>query len=147
MSISDELTSSTKMIFKDDECVGSSDRVYTFLTSRQGGIHLVHDWYIYRSNLRRCGRNKDIIYWECVHNRVEKCRGRLKSVGDQLHISNSNIQQNHEPDTIKIATAMASGHISYKTLSSLGAVFTTIRIREPVQKFQNRVCGGTVRPK
>nr|XP_029723769.1 uncharacterized protein LOC115264250 [Aedes albopictus] len=78
------------MIPKDDECVGSSDRVYTFLTSRQGGIHLVHDWYIYRSNLRRCGRNKDIIYWECVHNRVEKCRGRLKSVGDQLHISNSN---------------------------------------------------------
>ncbi|XP_062698310.1 FLYWCH-type zinc finger-containing protein 1-like [Aedes albopictus] len=78
------------MIFKDDECVGSSDRVYTFLTSRKGGIHLVHDRYIYRSNLRRCGRNKDIIYWECVHNRAEKCRGRLKSVGDQLYISNWN---------------------------------------------------------
>ncbi|XP_021693985.1 modifier of mdg4 isoform X23 [Aedes aegypti] len=128
----DEFTSSAKVVFKEDEYVGSSDRVYTFLTSRKGGIHLVHNKYIYRSNLRRCGRNKDIIYWECVHNRAEKCRGRLKSVGNQLYISNWNIQHNHDPDTMKIATAMASGHISYRTLSSLGTVYSTITICDSV---------------
>lgn len=74
----------------EDFCIATPNRVYTFLTSRKGAIHLVQDDYVYRSNLRRSGRNKDIIYWECVHNRSNKCRGRVKSIGDLLYISNSN---------------------------------------------------------
>ncbi|XP_065073205.1 modifier of mdg4-like isoform X11 [Ochlerotatus camptorhynchus] len=124
----DDLVSVSK-VFRDEECVASADRVYTFLTSRKGGIHLVHDNFVYRSNLRRSGRNKDIIYWECIHNRAEKCRGRVKSVGDLLYISNWNMQHNHDPDTVKVATAMASGHLSYRTFSSLGTTgYPTITI-------------------
>ncbi|EDS31233.1 conserved hypothetical protein [Culex quinquefasciatus] len=63
---------------------------YSFLTSRKGGVHLVHENFIYRSNMRRSGPNKQILYWECIHNRSEKCRGRVKSVGDYLYISNGN---------------------------------------------------------
>lgn len=65
-----------------------------FIISRKGGIHLVHNHFVYRSNLKRQGRNKNIIYWECIQNRSSKCRGRLRSVGDQLFISNGNGKQN-----------------------------------------------------
>lgn len=61
-----------------------------FIISRKGGIHLVHNEFVYRSNLKRQGRNKNIIYWECIQNRSSKCRGRLRSVGDQLFVSNGN---------------------------------------------------------
>ena len=65
-----------------------ADNEYFFIISRKGGIHLVHDDFIYRSNLKRQGRQKDILYWECIHNRSIKCRGRMKSVGDSLFVSN-----------------------------------------------------------
>uniref|UniRef100_A0A182NKW8 BEN domain-containing protein n=1 Tax=Anopheles dirus TaxID=7168 RepID=A0A182NKW8_9DIPT len=61
---------------------------HLFLTSRKGGLQLVHDNYIYRSNLRRQGRNRDVIYWECVYNRGQKCRGRLKTIGNVIYVSN-----------------------------------------------------------
>ena len=61
-----------------------------FIISRKGGIHLVYNDFVYRSNLKRQGRNKDVIYWECIHNRSSKCRGRLKSIGDRLYITNGN---------------------------------------------------------
>uniref|UniRef100_A0A2M3YZE9 BTB domain-containing protein n=1 Tax=Anopheles braziliensis TaxID=58242 RepID=A0A2M3YZE9_9DIPT len=61
---------------------------YMFITSRKGGLQLVHRNYLYRSNLRRQGPEKNIIYWECAKNRTLKCRGRLKTVGNSLYISN-----------------------------------------------------------
>ncbi|XP_062706885.1 uncharacterized protein LOC134283962 isoform X1 [Aedes albopictus] len=64
-----------------------------FIVSRKGGILLVHESHIYRSNMRRQGPHKNILYWECVHNRSQKCRGRLKSEGNYLFISNTNVQE------------------------------------------------------
>ncbi|XP_055616841.1 modifier of mdg4-like isoform X9 [Toxorhynchites rutilus septentrionalis] len=129
----DDFSVSRKLLFKEDESIASqTNRMYAFLTSRKGGIHLVHNNFVYRSNLRRSGRNKDIIYWECVHNRAKKCRGRVKSVGDILYISNSNIQHNHEPDTVKVASAMASGHLTYRTFSSIGTVNFNVSMHDVV---------------
>lgn len=59
-----------------------------FIISRKGGIHLIHNQHTYRSNLKRSGANRDIIYWECIRNRDIKCKVRLKSVGDSLYLSN-----------------------------------------------------------
>lgn len=50
----------------------------------------MHSDFVYRSNLKRQGRNRDIIYWECVRNREIKCRARLKSIGDRLYVANMN---------------------------------------------------------
>uniref|UniRef100_A0A182VAT6 BTB domain-containing protein n=1 Tax=Anopheles merus TaxID=30066 RepID=A0A182VAT6_ANOME len=61
---------------------------HLFLGSRKGGLQLVHDNYLYRSNLRRQGRNGDVLYWECIYNRGQKCRGRLKTIGNQIMITN-----------------------------------------------------------
>lgn len=61
---------------------------FTFIISRKGGVHLVHNNFVYRSNLRRQGRDLNKIYWECIYNRSTKCRGRLKTVGDQLFVTN-----------------------------------------------------------
>lgn len=66
------------------------DCLNTFIQSRKGGIHLVHNNFVYRSNMRRQGRDLNKIYWECIYNRSIKCRGRLKSVGDQLFVTNGN---------------------------------------------------------
>lgn len=55
-----------------------------FVMSRKGGAHLVHNNFIYRSNMKRMGRLQDIIYWECIHNRNAKCRGRVKSMGNMV---------------------------------------------------------------
>lgn len=59
-----------------------------FIVSRKGGVHLVHNNFVYRSNLRRQGRDLNKIYWECIYNRSTKCRGRLKSIGDELIVTN-----------------------------------------------------------
>lgn len=59
-----------------------------FIISRKGGVHLVHNNYVYRSNLKRQGRDLNKIYWECIYNRSTKCRGRIKSIGDQLYVTN-----------------------------------------------------------
>lgn len=61
---------------------------HMFIVSRKGGVHLVHNNYVYRSNLRRQGRELNKIYWECIYNRSTKCRGRLKSIGDELIVTN-----------------------------------------------------------
>lgn len=55
-----------------------------FIISRKGGALLVHEDYLYRSNMKRQGREKNIIYWECVANRKIKCRGRVKTVGNTV---------------------------------------------------------------
>lgn len=59
-----------------------------FIISRKGGVHLVYDNFVYRSNLKRQGRDLNKIYWECIYNRSTKCRGRIKSIGDQLFVTN-----------------------------------------------------------
>lgn len=64
--------------------------VYPFLKGRKGGYHLVNENYIYRSNFRRQGVQRNIYYWECINNRKGRCRGRLKTIGDKLYIANSN---------------------------------------------------------
>lgn len=64
--------------------------IYPFLKGRKGGYHLVHDNFIYRSNFRRQGVMRNIYYWECINNRKGRCRGRLKTIGDKLYITNSN---------------------------------------------------------
>uniref|UniRef100_A0A182T1T0 FLYWCH-type domain-containing protein n=1 Tax=Anopheles maculatus TaxID=74869 RepID=A0A182T1T0_9DIPT len=75
---------------------------HLFLTSRKGGLQLVHDNYLYRSNLRRQGRNGDVIYWECIYNRGQKCRGRLKTIGNSIYISNGkDISQKRKSSTHK----------------------------------------------
>lgn len=64
------------------------------MKGRKGGYHLVHENFIYRSNFRRQGVERNVYYWECIHNRKSHCRGRLKTVGDQLFIANSNGKPN-----------------------------------------------------
>ena len=66
-----------------------------FIISRKGGVHLVHNNFVYRSNLKRQGRDLNKIYWECIYNRSTKCRGRLKSIGDQLIVTNGTVQKRH----------------------------------------------------
>lgn len=62
--------------------------MHTFIISRKGGVHLVHNKFVYRSNLKRQGRERNKIYWECINNRSTKCRGRIKSIGDRLFVTN-----------------------------------------------------------
>ncbi|KXJ69886.1 hypothetical protein RP20_CCG025531 [Aedes albopictus] len=90
-----------------------------FIVSRKGGILLVHENHIYRSNMRRQGPHKNILYWECVHNRSQKCRGRLKSEGNYLFISNTNATHNHPSDLNRINRAKVGGELTYRTLFSL----------------------------
>lgn len=59
-----------------------------FVIGRKGGTHLVHNDFVYRSNMKRQGRNLNKMYWECIHNRSIKCRGRVKSVGNKLFVTN-----------------------------------------------------------
>lgn len=73
---------------------GQSD-LNMFIIGRKGGVHLVHNNYVYRSNMKRQGRELNKIYWECIYNRSIKCRGRLKSIGDQLYVTNGTITNIH----------------------------------------------------
>lgn len=77
-------------IFLSDYYIDASESVYSFLRGRKGGHHLVYDNYIYRSNFRRHGLEKNVFYFECIWNRNGRCRGRIKTVGDKIYRSNSN---------------------------------------------------------
>lgn len=68
----------------------NGDICYHFVKGRKGAYQLVHDNYIYRSNYRRQGVQQNILYWECINNRKARCRGRLKTIGDKLYITNAN---------------------------------------------------------
>ncbi len=97
--------------------------------------------------MKRQGVDRNILYWECIYNRNNKCRGRVKSVGDKLFVANSNGEllilldstfrishsnlysliilialHNHQIDNHRIENARKNGHIVYKLLSSLGTV-------------------------
>lgn len=111
--------------------------VYEFLKGRKGGYHLVHNNYIYRSNFRRQGVNANIYYWECINNRKQRCRGRLKTIGDKIQITNSNgkalrwhsfsysskfcenilVPHNHEMEDERIDEARCKNQLLLKTLS------------------------------
>lgn len=105
---------------RQDECAAADDEPkHMFIVSRKGGILLVHDNHIYRSNMRRQGLQKNILYWECVHNRSAKCRGRLKSEGNQLYISNTNAQHNHQSEMDRITCARVGGQLTYRTFASI----------------------------
>lgn len=108
-----------------------------FIYSRKGGTLLAINDFIYRSNLKRFGRNSDKVYWECIHNRSKKCRSRLKTIGDDLYVTNgkysvfnlkllinvNNFPQdvhNHIGDGQRIATARRAGLLIYKKFSSIG---------------------------
>lgn len=60
------------------------------MKGRKGGYHLVHDNYIYRSNYRVQGIQRNKFYWECIKNRKERCQGRLKTIGDKVFVTNAN---------------------------------------------------------
>lgn len=66
-----------------------SRNLIPFMISRKGGVLLIHDQYLYRSNMKRQGRDKNVIYWECVLNRRTKCRGRVKSVDNIIYPTNT----------------------------------------------------------
>lgn len=111
--------------------------MYQFLKGRKGGYHLVHDNYIYRSNFRRQGVQRNIYYWECINNRKGRCRGRLKTIGDKLYVANSNgkkqsrcnqrskinfpltfsVPHNHEFETLRIDEAQNKGLLSFMSLN------------------------------
>ncbi|XP_030562988.1 uncharacterized protein LOC115764217 [Drosophila novamexicana] len=91
----------------------------TFLISRKGGTLLTINNFVYRSNLKFYGKSNDILYWECVQNRSMKCRSRLKTIGDDLYVTND--VHNHMGDTKRIEAAKASGMLIHKKLSSLTA--------------------------
>lgn len=59
-----------------------------FLISRKGGTLLTINNFVYRSNLKFFGKSNNILYWECVQNRSVKCRSRLKTIGDDLYVTN-----------------------------------------------------------
>ncbi|EDW28126.1 GL27332 [Drosophila persimilis] len=88
-----------------------------FLISRKGGTLLAINNFLYRSNLKFFGKNNNILYWECVQNRSVKCRSRLKTVGDDLFVTND--IHNHMGDNMRIEAAMVSGMLIHKKLSSL----------------------------
>lgn len=120
-----------------------------FILSRKGGCHLVHNNFVYRSNLRRQGRDLNKIYWECIYNRSTKCRGRLKSIGDELIVTNGilliglfspkcitrmsinrkrisllffaiyEVEHNHPEDTSRVESAQQAGCLIYRTISSI----------------------------
>ncbi|XP_054086052.1 uncharacterized protein LOC128921782 isoform X2 [Zeugodacus cucurbitae] len=89
-----------------------------FIYSRKGGTLLAINDFIYRSNLKRFGRNSDKVYWECIHNRSKKCRSRLKTIGDDLYVTND--VHNHMDDGQRIAVARRAGFLIYKKFSSIG---------------------------
>lgn len=111
--------------------------MYPFLKGRKGGFHLVHDNYIYRSNFRRQGVQRNIYYWECINNRKGRCRGRLKTIGDKLYVANSNgkrrwnflsaifsmnfsdfsVPHNHEFEGYRIEEARVKGHLTLMSLN------------------------------
>lgn len=111
----------------------------TFLISRKGGILLTINNFVYRSNLKFYGKSNDILYWECVHNRSMKCRSRLKTIGDDLYVTNgllliyiscyhilyiisySSDVHNHVGDRTRIEVAKTAGMLIHKKLSSLTA--------------------------
>ncbi|XP_053680521.1 modifier of mdg4 isoform X1 [Anopheles nili] len=97
----------------------ATDTKHLFVTSRKGSLQLVHENYIYRSNLRRQGLKNDIIYWECVYNRGQKCRGRLKTIGNTIYVSNGEVKHNHPNDHTRIVNATISGTVSLKDINTL----------------------------
>ncbi|XP_037029096.1 modifier of mdg4 isoform X5 [Bradysia coprophila] len=112
-----------------------NDGLYLFVIGRKGGTHLVHNEFIYRSNMKRQGRNLNKMYWECIHNRSTKCRGRVKSVGNKLFVTN--VEHNHDHDVERLDAAHKSGCLVYKSISSLIAT-------KPSDK--NDTLGQTVPP-
>lgn len=138
----------------DDDGTESADaakeRLNMFILSRKGGVHLVHNNFVYRSNMKRQGRENNKIYWECIYNRSIKCRGRVKSIGDKLYITNGKlwialwcislkenllniinsmlflfwfaVVHNHVEDSRRVEAAKRAGNLMYKAISSLGAV-------------------------
>ncbi|XP_017056954.1 uncharacterized protein LOC108098512 [Drosophila ficusphila] len=88
-----------------------------FLISRKGGTLLTINNFVYRSNLKFFGKSNNILYWECVQNRSVKCRSRLKTIGDDLYVTND--VHNHMGDNKRIEEAKAAGMLIHKKLSSL----------------------------
>lgn len=93
--------------------------------------------------MKRQGRNLNKMYWECIHNRSIKCRGRVKSVGNKLFVTNGwfctqtndnqmneikincifvTVDHNHEHDVDRLEAAHKSGCLVYKSLTSLIAM-------------------------
>lgn len=115
----------------------------TFISSRKGGVHLVQNHFVYRSNMNRQGREMNKIYWECIHNRSTKCRGRLKSIGNRLYVTNGKAQRNmhifryfasylpvwtilsgehnHPADVRRVEDARRSGSLMIRTIDSLAS--------------------------
>ncbi|XP_005180559.1 uncharacterized protein LOC101899171 [Musca domestica] len=89
-----------------------------FIISRKGGTLLAINDFIYRSNLKRFGVNSDKVYWECIHNRSKKCRSRLKTIGDDLYVTND--VHNHAGDRQRIELANKSGILIRKKFSAIG---------------------------
>lgn len=131
--------------------------LFWFLKGRKGGHHLVHGDYIYRSNFRRQGLDRNIFYWECINNRKGRCRGRVKSVGDKLYIANSNGKEstelqnqdfsfqykyiftanhNHPVETNRIIDARRKGTLSLKTISD-AAKEVDDKTRVKIEMVQN----------
>lgn len=110
----------------------------TFIISRKGGTLLAINDFIYRSNLKRFGINSDKVYWECIHNRSKKCRSRLKTIGDDLYVTNGRWCDlifylfliytlfyltdihNHAGDRCRIELAKKSGILIRKKFSAIG---------------------------
>lgn len=114
--------------------------VHAFITSRKNSVHLVHDNYVFRSNMKRYGPELRTIYWECVHNRERKCRARLKSIGDELFITcGKNAaafsamdvhvcvslcsvfagEHNHDDDAMRVQAAAKANALAFKTMGML----------------------------
>lgn len=86
----DNLKHETVLHSTPDTSRGEDEEAVPFIISRKGGVLLVHEDFLYRSNLKRQGRERNIIYWECVANRKTKCRGRVKTIGNA--VVNTNIE-------------------------------------------------------
>ncbi|XP_062556235.1 uncharacterized protein LOC134221067 [Armigeres subalbatus] len=109
-----------KKVFVQQKCVAADDNErHAFIVSQRGGILLVHDNFIYRSNMLRQGSKKNILYWECVHNRLEKCRGRLTSKGNNLFSSATSVPHNHRPEKDRITRAKTEGKLIHRTFVSI----------------------------
>ncbi|XP_037945156.1 modifier of mdg4-like [Teleopsis dalmanni] len=90
-------------------------RPQKFIISQTGTTLLVVNDFLYRSKLRRLERGHDTVYWECIHNRLRKCRSRIKTMGNDLYLIND--LHNHASDIDRIEEAEEDGLIVFRRLS------------------------------
>lgn len=92
------------------ETHGVDDRHF-FVKGQKGCTYLVHNAFMYTSDMVPVGRNLNELYWNCVHRSTKKCSGRAKSTANKLFVTDGN--HNHEHDVERLKAAYDSECLAY----------------------------------